>query len=329
MRIFFWFLKRHAGYFAYTAVCLLAFAFLFWLCELPMKPVLYGFSFCLALGCLLLLGSFVRFYRKHRVLSGIRTEILDTLEHLPRPDGLLERDYQALLADVYAEKSRLSNAEEKSRQELLDYYTLWVHQIKTPIAAMQLILESDDTPEHLELRGELFRIRQYVEMVLCYLRLEGPASDFRFRECSLDRVLRAAVRTYAGQFIRQRIRLVYEPVEQTALTDDKWLQFVVEQLLSNALKYTKSGSVTITAEGEGRIVIRDTGIGIAAEDLPRIFEWGFTGLNGRGGQRSTGIGLYLCSRVMERLGHHISIDSQPGQGTAVTLELSRRSLDFD
>lgn len=329
MRLFLQFLKSHLGEAVYGALCFLTVFAVLRLCRLPARPVLYALCLCAVPGLVYFTVSFLRFRQKHRLLTGIQTEITDTLEHLPKPDGLLEADYQALLRTLQSSYGTLSAAAAKSRQETMDYYTLWVHQIKTPIAAMQLVLQECDSPENLELRAELFQIQQYVEMVLCYLRLDSRGSDFRFRECNVDDVVRAAVHTYAGQFIRKRIRLDLQPTGLTALTDEKWLQFVVEQLLSNALKYTQSGSVSIFAGTDGVLVIRDTGIGIAQEDLPRIFEWGFTGLNGRSGRRSTGIGLYLCRRVCGRLGHKISIQSAPGQGTAVYLDLRHQRLEFD
>ncbi len=328
MRTFYAYLKLRWTSLLYGALCFLIILTVFFLCYLPMEPVLYALGICVCIGFLRGMISFVRFAKKHQLLCRLRGEVQDTVEHLPRTRNLLEQDYQVLLSDVLAAKNDLSSAASSRSKAMLDYYTMWVHQVKTPIAAMQLILQESDTPEYLELRSELFKIQQYVEMVLCYLRLEG-GSDFHFRTCDLDRVLRSAIHTYAGQFIRKKLRLVYQGVNEQVLTDDKWLQFVIEQLLSNALKYTKKGSVTICMEGRGLLVIRDTGIGIAPEDLPRIFERGFTGLNGRSDQRSTGIGLYLCRRIMDQLGHVISIQSESGKGTAVFLDLRRKSLEFD
>ena len=176
---------------------------------------------------------------------------------------------------------------------------------------------------------ELQRIEQYVEMVLTYLRLDAGSTDYVIKEYSLDDIVRQAVRKYAAQFIRKKIRLVYEPLNVTVLTDEKWLLFVVEQLLSNALKYTRSGSVSITLEQPKTLCITDTGIGIAPEDVPRIFEKGYTGYNGRQDKRSSGIGLYLCRRICHNLHHGISIRSAVGKGTAVLLELESTVLEVE
>ena len=151
---------------------------------------------------------------------------------------------------------------------MLDYYTLWAHQIKTPIASMRLSLQQEDTPKARQLLQELSRAEQYVGMVMVYLRLTDGGSDFVLRTCDLDAIVRQAVRRFAGEFITRKLKLCYEPLNAACVTDEKWLLFVVEQVLSNALKYTREGSITITMEHPKTLVIRDTGIGIAPEDLP-------------------------------------------------------------
>ena len=184
---------------------------------------------------------------------------------------------------------------------------------------MRLLLAAEDTGETEELSAELFKIEQYVEMVLCYLRLDG-GSDYVIKPCSLDEVVKQAVRKYASQFIRTRNRLVYEGTDAVAVTDEKWLGFIVEQVLSNALKYTDGGEIRITVE-DSALSISDTGIGIAPEDLPRIFEKGYTGYNGRADKKSTGIGLYLCSRIADKIGCSISAQSECGRGTTIRIGL--------
>ena len=159
--------------------------------------------------------------------------------------------------------------------------------------------------------------------LLGYLRLDSESTDYVLRDTDLDGLLRQAVRKFARMFILKKIALDLQETGRTVLTDEKWLSFVVEQVLSNALKYTPAGGrIRIYGDGE-TVVIADSGIGIREEDLPRVFEKGFTGYNGREDRKSTGIGLYLCRRVMDRLNHSISIVSRPGQGTLVRLDLSR------
>ncbi len=169
--------------------------------------------------------------------------------------------------------------------------------------------------------AELFRVEQYADMALSYVRLGEGASDLLIQEYPLDDIVRKAVRKYAGQFIRRRIRLVYEGTDARVVTDEKWLGFIIEQLLSNAVKYTTEGSVTITVDDRKQLSVTDTGIGISPEDMPRIFEKGYTGYNGRLDKKSTGIGLYLCRMAADKLGHRLTAQSEPGRGSRFTVEL--------
>ena len=173
------------------------------------------------------------------------------------------------------------------------------------------------------LTAELGRVEQYVDMVLTYLRLEEGGSDYVIRECDVDEVVRAAVRRFAGEFIDRRIALDYTPVEWRTVTDGKWLTFVVEQLLSNALKYTgQDGTIRVYRDGDD-LCVSDSGMGIAPEDVPRVFDMGYTGQNGRLDRRSSGIGLYLCRRICGNLRHGIRIESTVGKGTTVRVTLER------
>lgn len=237
--------------------------------------------------------------------------------------GDLEALYRSMIAKMRQEKEELIFEDQKRYTEMMDYYGMWAHQIKTPIAAMRILVQSGmDREENEEnqklfrqLQMELFKTEQYVEMVL--------------ERCDLGKVVRQAVKKYSKLFILQKLSLEMGEIAEIVLTDEKWLSFVVEQILSNALKYTKSGSVSIYLEQEGVLVIKDTGIGISAEDLPRIMEKGYTGYNGRIDKRSTGIGLYLCKKVMDKLHHQLRIDSEDGKGTKVVLDLRRTQLDLE
>ena len=286
--------------------------------------VLAGYTALLstALALLLALPDLRRFALRHRQLSDALKSIRVSDEQLPPPENLIEEDYRQLIRALGEEKQRQASAMDLRMSDMQDYFTLWAHQIKTPIAAMRLILQTKPENSAGEIEGELFRVEQYVEMVLNYLRLDSDSTDFVFRTCALDDIIRQCVRKYAKQFIRKRIRLEYEGTALQVLTDEKWLCFVIEQILSNALKYTSAGSIRIFTQGE-TLVIADTGMGIAPEDLPRVFEKGYTGYNGRTDKKATGIGLYLCKRILNRLGHEISISAQVGKGTRVSIDLSR------
>ena len=192
---------------------------------------------------------------------------------------------------------------------------------------MRLLLQERENAAPL--LDELQTVEEYTEMALCYQRLHTDSSDFVIRACALDDVVRQALRRCASQFILKKIQLCYEPLRCTVLTDEKWLLFVIGQVLSNALKYTPAGSVHITLEAPKTLCIRDTGIGIDPADLPRVFEMGYTGINGRVDKRATGIGLGLCRQIVTRLGHRIAIESAPGHGTAVRLFLESAQLEVE
>ena len=303
----------------YTAV----FALVFWLYRLPLGAVKYAALVCLFLLLVWFAVDYRRFAARLRLLRRLEQEITLSTEQLPEPDGALEAQYQALVRALDADRRAQMTRSQRSYQDLVEYYTVWAHQIKTPIAAMRLLLQQDGQ-ENSELGQELFRIEQYVEMALGYVRLDSESTDLLLRRYPLDEVIRPAVRKFAPQFIHKRLTLRYEPGTQTALTDEKWLGFVIEQVLSNAVKYTPAGgTVTISCTDAPAIIISDTGIGVEPEDLPRVFEQGFTGYNGRADKKATGLGLYLCRRVCRRLGHTITMRSRVGEGTEITISLAR------
>lgn len=185
---------------------------------------------------------------------------------------------------------------------------------------MRLRLQSQDTADSRALLRELSRVERYVEMVLCYLRLSSETTDYVFRECDMDKIIRSAVKKFSGEFISRGIKMRCEPAGMRVLTDEKWLGFIIEQLLSNALKYTNEGEISVYFEPDRRaLCVKDTGIGIAAEDLPRIFEKGYTGLNGRGDLRASGIGLYLSRKICRNLNHSLRAESVLGEGTEISV----------
>ena len=309
--------------------CALSGVLIFWLYGLPGEAIVYLLCLCCIGTSFWAVLSFVRFWRKHKIIRKMEEAIFVTAEDLPETTTLIEEDYQHLIQRLVRENRQRQAAADSMLEDLTSYYTLWVHQIKTPIAAMDLLLQAGpDRATEMEI--ELQKIAQYVDMVLQYLRLDSTAKDLVLQRCQLDAVVRQTVRKYAKLFILKKIQLVFQETKWEVLSDEKWLCFLLEQLLSNALKYTpEGGKISIFLEGETNLVIADTGIGIAPEDLPRVFEKGFTGNNGRMDKKATGIGLYLCRRVTNLLGHTISIVSEPGVGTQVRLGLGRPQFDIE
>ena len=230
------------------------------------------------------------------------------------------------------EKSRVDteNMSAKSSKDMEQYYNIWVHQIKTPISGMNVLLQSMEPTEEVgELQNQLFSVEQYVDMALQYQKIKSTTNDFSFAEIPLNKVIRENIRKYARLFIAKKLAVRYEETALRVLTDEKWISFVLGQIITNAVKYSDKGSITISAYGDEcntYLSVKDEGIGISPEDLPRVFERGYTGYNGRADKKSTGIGLFLCKSVTRMLGHKIQISSEPGKGTEVTIIFSKQRI---
>lgn len=305
------------------------FASAFALYHVPLSAALYPAGLCALFGVIFLLLDMRKSYVRHNRLLEIHKFSDVAMDLFPEKNTMADADYQRVVELLMEEHRRLENQMNLRYSDMIDYYTVWVHQIKTPIASMRLNLQNEDSPLSRKVSEDLFRIEQYVEMVLCYLRLDSDATDYVFREYDLDEMVKQVVRKFASQFIRRKIKLDYQPLDTKVITDEKWFSFVIEQVLSNALKYTQAGTITIEMEREKNLCIRDTGIGIAAEDLPRIFEKGYTGYNGRRDKKASGIGLYLCRRICGNLGHTITASSSPDSGTVIRIRLDQAKVEME
>lgn len=314
------YLQRHRVGLALFCAYALIFAVVMYFYRLPLEAVGYAVGLCAALGFIVCLADSLRYRRKIKNLRWQMEAVRNGVERLPKPEDEQERLYQELLGISRDEWMLQVEKLMREKRDVTDYFTLWTHQIKTPVAAMGLLLQQEVSgdEEHYrqkrQVKNELFRIEQYVEMVLQYLRLTDGVNDFVLCEYGIDGIIRQALRKYTPMFIRKNLSLTYEPVNGKVATDEKWMVFVVEQLLSNAIKYTSSGGVRIYMEN-GCLVIEDSGIGILPEDLPRIFDKSYTGYNGREDKKASGIGLYLVKEILGRLGHKIYAESEPGVGT--------------
>ena len=285
------------------------------------------------------LVGFFRYSSKVKALSNALKRPVEEQAQLPEATDDVELLYHRLLENQSIARSESESSAAVRQSRMRDYYSMWVHQIKTPISAMKLLLEAereelgqlmcDEEPQATltelsdnldSFEDELFRIEEYVSMALQYQRVSSTENDFVLEKISLDGVIRDTIKKYAKIMIRRHIGINYSGTKKQVYTDEKWLAFILEQILSNAIKYTPQGFVTIeTAEEKDRffITIKDTGIGIKAEDLPRVFEKGYTGYNGHADKKATGIGLYLCRQMADKLGHTIRMESELGKGTKV------------
>ena len=255
-----------------------------------------------------------------------RSQKLQTSAQAQTP---LEKLLQERVEELEYEQKNQLLVEQEKYNDLLDYYTLWVHQVKTPIAASSLLIgDLKDKEAKSQLEQELFKIESYVHLVLQYLRLESFHDDLVLKQENLADLVREVVKKYALFFIQQGLSLNLHDLDHTIVTDKKWFLVILEQVLSNSLKYTKEGSIEIYFH-EDSLYIKDTGLGIQNADLLRVFERGFSGYNGRLTQQSSGLGLYLSKKIADQLGHKIAIDSQVGQGTTVSIAFPEKKLIFE
>lgn len=204
-------------------------------------------------------------------------------------------------------------------KELQEYFLIWIHQIKTPITAGKLICDGDIENENVKnIKKELIYIEDYTNMALSYLKMANHNTDMDISLVNLDDIINPLIKKYAILFISNNIKLEYKKLNVKVITDSKWCMVVIEQLLSNAIKYTKNGTVSISFnEKENYLEIKDNGIGIKDSDLPKIFDKGYSGFNGRQNQKSTGIGLFLVKQILDKLGKKVKLESKLGEGTSV------------
>ncbi|MHC3615060.1 sensor histidine kinase [Streptococcus suis] len=303
--------------YAVFAVAILAYSSLF---DIQRNLVFYALTLLTICWLLALLWDFFReFSRFGKIWRGQKVAIGTASERL----------LQEKVERLEVQNKQILEKQRQEQTELDDYYTFWAHQMKTPIAASQLLVkEVDSSPVRHQLETELFKIEQYTGLVLNYLRLQSFHDDLVIESVNLDELIRNLVRKYSLFFIQANTSLDLGQLDRTVKTDKRWLGLLIEQILSNALKYCQGGSVSIFLDGD-ELVIRDTGIGIAESDLERVFERGFSGFNGRRTQQSSGLGLYLSRKIAAELGYSLKLKSKVGQGTEVRIGIKEVELIFD
>lgn len=299
--------------------------------HISFEPILYSSILVVTLAMIFSIYDFYKYYANSIKVKSILRDVQYVEDSLPESKCLLEQYYQEIIKNLYERNKRMESISDNNNSEMIEYYTMWVHQIKTPIAALHMILQSMELgKEKRAISQELFKIEQYVEMALHFVRMGTMSSDLRLESYSIKSIVNDVIKKYSTIFINKKIKLNLEDIDIEVITDEKWISFVLEQIISNALKYTKKGTISIYMDNKSKetLVIEDTGIGIAKEDIPRVFERGFTGYNGRMDKKSTGIGLYLCKKILDNLSHKINIDSEIGKGTTVAIDFSRKNIEI-
>ena len=322
------YIKKNLKIYLLLIVFIFIFVLIFYLYNLPFESLFYGGLLCFLVSLIASIIDYNNYRKSYIDLKYLETNILSSMEDLPKSLDIRVEYYQKIIERLHNEVERLKIEDNKKMEDLADYYSMWIHQIKTPIAAINFLLDNEEI-DVKAFRQELFKIERYVEMVLTYIRLGSETSDYVITSINLDEVVRENIKRYATLFINKKIKLNYVSHETYVISDKKWLGFAFEQLLSNAIKYTKSGGEISINISESELIIEDNGIGIYEEDLPRIFEQSFTGLNGRYEKKSSGLGLYLCKKTLDKLQHKIEITSKVNKGTKVMITFPKKDMFRD
>ena len=234
--------------------------------------------------------------------------------------------YQKLI-DVKDDIERLLNENKNLKSEMLNqkddlnaYFLMWLHQIKTPMTVSKLLLEKPNDTTNTKLKMQLMYIEQYINMAMNYLKMIDHSTDMDITQVNLDDIIKNLLKKYSLLFIHNHISLEYQSNLTYVISDSQWLTILIEQILSNALKYTENGKIAIQyLEEKHALEIKDTGIGIRSEDIPKIFDRGYSGFNGRMNEKSSGLGLYLARKISERLNIQIEVESKLSKGSIFRL----------
>lgn len=301
----------------------------FYLYELDFAPFWDGWLFTMFMLVVYSIVSFYRAARKQKRLEQLITKDLQlgSLVFLPKAQTLSEKNYQETLRLVLETKNQQQEALQQKQKDMLNDFGLWLHQIKTPVAALDLLIQSGQLEPRM-MKNEVFKINEYLQMILNYMRQNLDQADLVFQQLSIEKVVKSVVKKYATFFSQKDLSLQLGQLEGVVYSDKKWLIFILEQVIFNAIKYTENGTISISF-ADNQLTIRDTGMGIQAEDLPRVFEKGYTGLNGREQQRASGLGLYLSKEAAAKLGCRIYIESKVKKGTAVTIVFPEEISAFE
>ncbi len=327
-RFFRSYIVRH--FYGILAVAIIAIVFLisFIFSGIDTIYILYPFSLSYTLIIIIFVLNMLKEYRQFKDLRKLTDEILVRDAEMPLSEDEEIIAYQEMVMKLLEKQREIENSFNMKYEALSDYYATWTHQIKIPIASAKLMLENNDSEESRLLNIELGRIERYVKMAVNYLKLEDNNIDFVFEKSDVDSIVKDVVRSYSNDFIVKKLRFEFLETGLKVLTDEKWLSFVLEQIISNSLKYTEKGYIKVYGE-KNNLIIEDSGIGISANDLPRIFEKGFSGFNGRNNKTSSGLGLYLVKRICDKLDIKIKVESKEKNGTKVILEFNKKMYDFE
>ena len=302
------------------------------LADIPWRESAYAGLLQLFFALIIAAFDYRKFVSSLNTLKKIEKNSLYVCKVDLQPRDLIDEEYQKLYSKVHYELTRTLKEKESLENALNDYYKMWVHQIKTPLSALGLIVQNSSIEEKNDMKMELARIESYLDMLLKFIKLSGDNTDFVFESYNMEEVVREIVKSQSIVFIKKKLSVELKGLDINIVTDKKWLGFVIEQVVSNALKYTSKGGIVISMEQSSNVYsisVEDTGIGIRASDLNRIFEDGFTGSNGRTSKEASGIGLYLCRKITDKLGYKMSAESKLGVGSKISILIPYKNVRYE
>ncbi len=218
-----------------------------------------------------------------------------------------------------------------ANEEYKEYIELWIHEIKTPIAVSKMIVENNPSEITKNINEEIEKVEYFVEQALFYARSNNVEKDYIIKPMNLQKIINSVILKNKRSFISKKIKLNIHDVDKEVYSDSKWMAFILNQIIINSIKYSKKDKAEIEIFSEEYkdntvLYIKDNGIGIESDNLPRVFEKGFTGENGRKMNKSTGIGLYLCKKLCDKLGQNIEINSVLNMETVVKIYFPKNSF---
>ncbi len=269
------------------------------------------------------------------VFIGLRyLRITQSLQHIMDSQAITVSfeglHYHKAIEELKRQHIKSLNVEQAKQRDYHDFIVAFVHEIKTPIAVLRLLGQTEIDSKSLQ--EEVVKIEHYVDQTLYYAKLDTFHQDYEISNCDLKAISTAVVKLHAKAFISHKIRIELKMTSCAVTSDRKWLQFIVNQLITNSLKYVgENGVITITTvetAQERRLIIEDNGVGISEKDMPRIFNRGFTGTNGRNHAKSTGMGLYLAQQLSNKLGHYITCTSEMNHFTRMAIHFPKNDDQF-
>ncbi|MBM6505992.1 MULTISPECIES: sensor histidine kinase [Staphylococcus] len=292
------FIKTIKNEIAIVTLILLLFAVIFFVFSLSMSALLLGIAIVLFIMLIYWWISYLGFQKQVN----------------------LKHKIEVLEEELFETKKR----QVEYQKDIESYFLTWVHQIKTPITATQLLLERNEHNVVNQVRQEIVQIDNYTSLALSYLKLLNEASDMSISEVKIDELIKPLIMKYRVHFIEQNTKIHYQSVDDNVLTDAQWASILIEQLLNNALKYARGKDIWINFNSETKqLYIKDNGIGISQADLPKIFDKGYSGYNGSLNESSSGIGLFIVKHISQHLNLNVEVESKLNSGTQFTIDFPR------